>query len=261
MTMKILVPVKRVVDANVRVRIGSAGSVDTAGLKMSLNPFDECAVERALRLREDGVASSVTVLTCGLPVCQDVLRTALAMGADNAVLIDTADASLDSLAIARLLQAFMIAEADTNTDTFGLVLCGKQAIDDDIGGVAAMLAGLLGWPQALNASAIEAAGRGWLVTCGDDAGTTTWRLDGPAVVSADLRLAEPRRVTLPSIVKAKQKPLRTLDAATLNVALGTQIRIVEIAEPAVRQPGIKVADTAALLGAIGSERLFQNVGA
>jgi electron transfer flavoprotein beta subunit len=255
MTMKILVPVKRVVDANVRVRIGSAGSVDTAGLKMSLNPFDECAVEQALRLREAGVASSVTVLTCGLPVCQDVLRTALAMGADNAVLIDTANASPDSLGIARLLHAFI------TTDGYGLVLCGKQAIDDDIGGVAAMLAALLGWPQALNASAMEVAGSSWLVTCGDDAGTATWRLDGPAVVSADLRLAEPRRVTLPNIVKAKQKPLRTLDAATFNVALDTQVRIVEMAEPAVRQPGIKVADTAALLGAISSGRLFQNVGA
>jgi electron transfer flavoprotein beta subunit len=263
MTMKILVPVKRVVDANVRVRIGSAGSVDTAGLKMSLNPFDECAVEQALRLRETGVASSVTVLTCGLPVCQDVLRTALAMGADNAVLIDTANASPDSLGIARLLHAFITADtaADADTDAYGLVLCGKQAIDDDIGGVAAMLAALLGWPQALNASAMEADGSSWRVTCGDDAGTATWRLDGPAVVSADLRLAEPRRVTLPSIVKAKQKALRTLDTATLDVALGTQIQIVGMAEPAVRQPGIKVADTAALLGAIGSERLFQNVGA
>jgi electron transfer flavoprotein beta subunit len=257
MTMKILVPVKRVVDANVRVRIGSAGIVDTTGLKMSLNPFDECAVEQALRLREAGVASSVTVLTCGLPVCQDVLRTALAMGADDAVLIDTANASPDSLGIARLLHAFI----STDADACGLVLCGKQAIDDDIGGVAAMLAALLGWPQALNASAIEAAGRGWLVTCGDDAGTATWRLDGPAVVSADLRLADPRRVTLPSIVKAKQKPLRTLDAATYSFSLEAQTRIVEMAEPAVRQPGIKVADTAALLGAIGSLRLFQNVGA
>jgi electron transfer flavoprotein beta subunit len=185
MTMKILVPVKRVVDANVRVRIGSAGTVDTAGLKMSLNPFDECAVEQALCLREAGVASSVTVLTCGLPVCQDVLRTALAMGADDAVLIDTASASPDSLGVARLLHAFIATDADA----YGLVLCGKQAIDDDIGGVAAMLAALLGWPQALNASAIEAAGSGWRVTCGDDTGTATWRLDGPAVVSADLRLA------------------------------------------------------------------------
>src|ERR1700730_2222067 len=124
MTMKILVPVKRVVDANVRVRIGSAGTVDTTGLKMSLNPFDECAVEQALRLREAGIASSVTVLTCGLPVCQYVLRTALAMGADDAVLIDTASASPDSLGIARLLHAFMITDA--GADAYGLVLCGKQ---------------------------------------------------------------------------------------------------------------------------------------
>jgi electron transfer flavoprotein beta subunit len=256
--MKILVPVKRVVDANVRVRINSSNSVDTSGLKMSLNPFDECAVEQALRLREAGVASSVTVLTCGEPVCQDVLRIALAMGADDAVLIATSGALPDSLGIARLLQAFMAADADRGG--YGLVLCGKQAIDDDIGGVAAMLAALLGWPQALNASAMQAADADWLVTCGDDAGTTTWHLEGAAVISADLRLAEPRRVTLPSIVKAKQKPLRSIDATNFNVVLQPKTRITTISEPVARKPGIKVADTTALLGAIGRERLFQHVG-
>lgn len=256
MTIKILVPVKRVVDANVRVRVSANGVIDTTGLKMSLNPFDECAIEKALRLKEAGVASQVSVVTCGQAASQDVLRTALAMGADDAVLIDTghATATLDSLAVARLLRAFM---AD---DAYGLVLCGKQAIDDDIGGVAAMLAALLGWPQALNASSVEPDPSGWRVTCGDDAGTATWRLQGPSVVSADLRLAEPRRVKLPNIVRAKQKPLRTIDAATLGVALEPATRVVRLAEPATRQAGIKVADTAALLSALGTERLFQSQG-
>jgi electron transfer flavoprotein beta subunit len=256
MTIKILVPVKRVVDANVHVRVSANGVIDTTGLKMSLNPFDECAIEKALRLKEAGVASQVSVVTCGQAASQDVLRTALAMGADDAVLIDTgnATATLDSLAVARLLRAFM------TDDTYGLVLCGKQAIDDDIGGVAAMLAALLGWPQALNASSIEHDPDGWRVTCGDDAGTATWRLLGAGVVSADLRLADPRRVTLPNIVKAKQKPLRTIDATTLGVALEPATRVVRLAEPAMRQPGIKVADTAALLSALGTERLFQSHG-
>jgi len=254
MTIKILVPVKRVVDANVHVRVSASGAVDTTGLKMSLNPFDECALEKALRLKEAGVASHVSVVTCGQAPSQDVLRTALAMGADDAVLIDTgsATATLDSLAVARLLRAFMAS------DDYGLVLCGKQAIDDDTGGVAAMLAALLGWPQALNASGVEVEPDGWRVTCGDDAGTATWRLSGASVVSADLRLADPRRVTLPNIVKARQKPLRTLDAATLGVRLEPATRVLQLAEPAARQPGIKVADTTALLAALGPERLFQN---
>jgi electron transfer flavoprotein beta subunit len=261
MTIKILVPVKRVVDANVRVRVSANGFVDTTGLKMSLNPFDECAVEKALRLKEAGVASHVTVVTCGQTSSQDVLRTALAMGADNAVLIETVAgtgnnlSTLDSLAVARLLHAFMTNEAH------GLVLCGKQAIDDDTGGVPAMLAALLGWPQALNASNVEPEPDGWRVTCGDDSGNAIWRLRGASVVSADLRLAEPRRVTLPNIVKAKQKPLHIIDAATFNVHLQAATRTIRIAEPATRQSGVKVADTAALLSAMGTERLFQSHGA
>ncbi|TKC79246.1 electron transfer flavoprotein subunit beta/FixA family protein [Trinickia terrae] len=258
MPLNILVPVKRVVDPNVRVRVGANGAIDTNGLKMSLNPFDECALEKALQLREAGHASQVTVITCGQANSQDVLRTALAMGADNAVLLDTgaATATLDSLAVARLLRAYLSAH-----DAFGLVLCGKQAIDGDTGGVAAMLAGLLGWPQALDASAIETNGSGWRVTCGDDSGTAAWQLDGAAVVSADLRLAEPRRVTLPSIVKAKQKPLATIDAATLGVELAPQSRIVELREPPARQAGVKVADTAALLDALAAHRVFEPAGA
>jgi electron transfer flavoprotein beta subunit len=257
MTLRILVPVKRVVDPNVRVRLSAAGAIDTAGLKMSLNPFDECALEKALQLKEAGVATQVTVLTCGLPAHQDVLRTALAMGADDAVLIDTgaATATLDSLAVAHLIAAYM-READ-----YGLVLCGKQAIDGDIGGVAAMLAALLGWPQALNASALDAAHGGWRVTCGDDAGTSTWQLDGPAVVSADLRLADPRRVTLPSIVKAKQKPLTTLAARDVTASLDAHSRVVALNDPPVREPGVKVEGIAALLDALAGQRVFESAGA
>ncbi|EEA00940.1 Electron transfer flavoprotein alpha/beta-subunit [Burkholderia sp. H160] len=259
MSINILVPVKRVVDPNVRVRVGAGGAIDTNGLKMSLNPFDECALEKALQLKEAGHASQVTVITCGQAHSQDVLRTALAMGADNAVLLDAgaAAATLDSLAVTRLLHAYLSAHGDA----FGLVLCGKQAIDDDTGGVAAMLAGLLDWPQALDASAIVAHGAGWRVTCGDDSGTATWQLDGAAVVSADLRIAEPRRVSLPNIVKARQKPLATLDAATLGVTLTPQSRIVELRDPPARQAGVKVVDTAALLDALAAHRVFDRVGA
>ncbi|MEA3119096.1 MAG: electron transfer flavoprotein beta subunit [Paraburkholderia sp.] len=254
MTINILVPVKRVVDANVRVRVSTSGTIDTTGLKMSINPFDECAVEKALQLREAGAATKVTVITCGAQACQDVLRTALAMGADDAVLIDTstATATLDSLAVARLLNAHMA------TREYGFVVCGKQAIDDDIGGVAAMLAALLDWPQALNASALTADGNRWYVTCGDDTGTATWLLEGPSVVSADLRLAEPRRVSLPNIVKAKQKPLTIVDAATLAVDLTPQTQIVKLSDPPVRKPGIKVADAAALIAALADRRVFDH---
>ncbi|MFT0168316.1 electron transfer flavoprotein subunit beta/FixA family protein [Paraburkholderia mimosarum] len=257
MTVRILVPVKRVVDPNVRVRVNAAGAIETAGLKMSLNPFDECALEKALQLKEASVASHVTVLTCGLPAHQDVLRTALAMGADDAVLIDTdaATATLDSLAVARLIAAHM-KDAD-----YGLVLCGKQAIDGDVGGVAAMLAGLLGWPQALNASALDAIDGGWRVNCGDDTGTATWQLDGPAVVSADLRLAEPRRVTLPSIVKAKQKPLATREAAWLGGVSNAHSHVLKLNDPAVREPGVKVDGVEALLAALADRRVFETVGA
>lgn len=256
MTVRILVPVKRVVDPNVRVRVSAAGAIETAGLKMSLNPFDECALEKALQLKEAGVASHVTVLTCGLPAHQDVLRTALAMGADDAVLIDTgaATATLDSLAVARLVAAHM------NEVDYGLVLCGKQAIDGDVGGVAAMLAALLGWPQALNANALDAIDGGWRASCGDDAGTATWQLDGPAVVSADLRLAEPRRVTLPSIVKAKQKPLATREAATFGGVPNARSHVLKLNDPPVRKPGVKVDGVEALLAALADRRVFETAG-
>ncbi|WP_155631586.1 electron transfer flavoprotein subunit beta/FixA family protein [Burkholderia cepacia] len=256
MPLKILVPVKRVVDPNVRVRVGAAGSIETTGLKMSINPFDECALETALRLREAGHAAQVSVVTCGLPVCQDVLRTGLAMGADDAILIDTGDAtaSLDSLGVARLLHAYL------GTSPYDLVLCGKQAIDDDTGGVAPMLAGLLGWPQGLDATALAPDGDGWRVTCGDDSGTATWRLAGRAVVSADLRLAEPRRVTLPSIVKAKQKPLAIVPAARFAVDLAPSSRAVRLDEPTVQRAGHRVADIDALIAALAAHNVFAHTG-
>ncbi|MBR8168057.1 electron transfer flavoprotein subunit beta/FixA family protein [Burkholderia cenocepacia] len=260
MPLKILVPVKRVVDPNVRVRVGSTGSIETTGLKMSINPFDECALEMALRLREAGHAAQVSVVTCGLPACQDVLRTSLAMGADDAILIDTADtgtaaASLDSLGVARLLHAYIA------TSPYDLVLCGKQAIDDDTGGVAPMLAGLLGWPQGLDATALAPEGDGWRVTCGDDSGTATWRLAGRAVVSADLRLAEPRRVTLPSIVKAKQKPLAVVSAGQFAVDLAPSSRAVQLDEPTVQRAGQRVADIDALIAALAAHNVFAHSGA
>ncbi|WEY42285.1 electron transfer flavoprotein subunit beta/FixA family protein [Paraburkholderia sp. SUR17] len=255
MSLKILVPVKRVVDPNVRVRVGSTGSVETTGLKMSLNPFDECALEMALRLREAGHAAHVSVITCGLPVCQDVLRTGLAMGADDAVLIDTGDAALDPVGVARLLHAWL------DTSPYDLVLCGKQAIDDDTGGVAPMLAGLLGWPQGLDATALVREGDGWRVVCGDDSGTATWLLVGRAVISADLRLAEPRRVTLPGIVKAKQKPLAIVDASRFAVDLAPASRTVRLDEPSVQRAGHRVADVDALLTALAAHHVFSRSGA
>ena len=257
MTLKILVPVKRVVDPNVRVRVGTSGAIETAGLKMSINPFDECALEMALRLREAGHAAHVSVVTCGSPAGQDVLRTGLAMGADDAILIDAGDAaaSLDPLGVARLLKAFL------DTSPYDLVLCGKQAIDDDTGGVAPMLAGLLGWPLGLDATALARDGDGWRVTCGDDSGTATWRLSGRAVVSADLRLAEPRRVTLPSIIKAKQKPLAVVEAARFGIDLAPASQTVRLEEPAVRRAGERVADIDALVAALASHHVFVHSGA
>lgn len=256
MPLKILVPVKRVVDPNVRVRVGTTGSIDTTGLKMSINPFDECALEMALRLREAGHAAQVSVVTCGAAACQDVLRTGLAMGADDAILIDTGAvaASLDSLGVARLLHAYL------GTSPYDLVLCGKQAIDDDTGGVAPMLAGLLGWPQGLDATALAPEGDGWRVTCGDDSGIATWRLTGRAVVSADLRLAEPRRVTLPSIVKAKQKPLAVIHAAQFPVDLVPSSRAVQLDEPTVQRAGHRVADIDTLIAALAAHHVFAHTG-
>src|SRR2546422_4169601 len=202
--MKILVPVKRVVDFNVKVRVKADGSgVETANVKMSMNPFDEIAVEEAIRLKEAGTATEIVVVSCGAQACQETLRTALALGADRAILVET-DAELQPLAVAKLLRAIVQKESPQ------LVILGKQAIDDDCNQTGQMLAALLGWPQATFASKLKLAGGRADVTREVDGGLETIAIKLPAVVTTDLRLNEPRYVTLPNIMKAKKKPLEVL---------------------------------------------------
>src|SRR6266568_4249316 len=209
--MKVLVPVKRVVDFNVKVRVKADGSgVETANVKMSMNPFDEIAVEEALRLKEAGTATEVVAVSCGVQACQETLRTALALGADRAILVET-DVELQPLAVAKLLRA--IAQKENPQ----LVILGKQAIDDDSNQVGQMLAALLGWPQATFASKVEIADGAATVTREIDGGLETLRMKLPAVITTDLRLNEPRYATLPNIMKAKKKPLETLNPDTLGV--------------------------------------------
>ncbi len=245
--MKVLVPVKRVVDYNVKVRVKADGSgVDLANVKMSMNPFDEIAVEAAVRMKEAGLASEVVVVSCGPAACQETLRTALAIGADRGVLVES-DAELQPLAVAKLLQAVCARELP------GLVICGKQAIDDDASQVGQMLAALLGWPQATFASKIGVAAGKATVAREVDGGTETLEIRLPAVVTTDLRLNEPRYATLPNIMKAKKKPLETLKAADLGVDIAPRLRILKVAEPARRGGGIKVADVAQLLDKLKNE--------
>ena len=202
--MKILVPIKRVVDANVKVRVKADGTgVELANVKMAMNPFDEIAVEEAVRLKEAGTATEIVAVSCGLQACQETLRTALALGADRAILVET-DADLQPLAVAKLLKAIVGKESPQ------LVLMGKQAIDDDNNQTGQMLAALLGWPQATFASKVKLEGGGAQVTREVDGGLETVAVKLPAVVTTDLRLNEPRYVTLPNIMKAKKKPLETL---------------------------------------------------
>ncbi|MFT3759181.1 electron transfer flavoprotein subunit beta/FixA family protein [Thauera sp.] len=245
--MKILVPVKRVVDYNVKVRVKSDNSgVELAGVKMSINPFDEIAVEEAVRLREAGTATEVVAVSCGTAAAQETLRGALAMGADRAILVET-DAELQPLAVARLLKA--VAEREQPT----LVICGKQAIDDDANQTGQMLAGLLGWAQATFASKLVPDGGKTRVTREIDGGLETIELSLPAVVTADLRLNEPRYATLPNIMKAKKKPLDVLPAAGLGVDVAPRLRHVRHAEPAARKGGVKVADVAELVNKLRNE--------
>lgn len=239
--MHILVPVKRVVDYNVKVRVKSDGSgIETTGVKMSLNPFDEVALEQAVRLKELGVATKVTVVTCGAPIAQDVLRTALAMGADVAVLIETAGA-LEPLGAARLLQALVVREQ------VGLVLCGKQAIDDDLGATGPMLAALLDWPQAVSVNHLRVEGGGLQVACDADAGTEELALPLPAVLSVDLRLCDPRNITLPAMMRAKKTPISTLAAATLADSGPLLVQTLSFAEPAARAAGVRLDGLPSLL--------------
>ena len=239
--MKVLVPVKRVVDANVRVRMKADGStVDIANVKLSMNPFDEISVEEAVRLKEAGVASEVVVVSCGAQTCQETLRTAMATGAERGILIDT-DVELQPLAVAKLLRALVDKEQPQ------LVIVGKQAIDDDSNQVGQMLAALLGWPQATFASKVIVEGGKAVVTREIDGGLETIEVDLPAVITVDLRLNTPRYATLPNIMKAKKKPLDIVTPDALGVDVAPRLATVKLAEPAKREAGIRVADAAELV--------------
>ena len=245
--MKVLVPIKRVVDANVKVRVKADGTgVELANVKMAMNPFDEIAVEEAVRLKEAGTATEIVAVSCGLQACQETLRTALALGADRAILVET-DADLQPLAVAKLLKAIVGKESPQ------LVLMGKQAIDDDNNQTGQMLAALLGWPQATFASKVKLEGGGAQVTREVDGGLETVAVKLPAVVTTDLRLNEPRYVTLPNIMKAKKKPLETLKPEALGVDVTPRIATLKVEEPAKRKAGIKVADAKALIEKLKNE--------
>jgi electron transfer flavoprotein beta subunit len=245
--MKILVPIKRVVDFNVKVRVKPDGSgVDTANVKMSMNPFDEIAVEEAVRLKEKGVATEVVAVSCGMAACQETLRTALALGADRAILVET-DVELQPLAVAKLLRA-LVAEEKPD-----LVILGKQAIDDDANQTGQMLAGLLDWPQAVFASKVDVAGGVATVRREVDGGIETVEMKLPAIVTTDLRLNEPRYATLPNIMKAKKKPLTTTTPAALNVDVAPRLATLKVVEPPKRKGGGKVADVKELVAKLRNE--------
>jgi len=245
--MKILVTAKRVVDYNVKVRVKPDGSgVDTSNVKMSMNPFDEIAVEEAVRLREKGVATEVVAVSCGTAACQETLRNALAIGADRAILVET-DVDLQPLAVAKLIKAIVERESPQ------LVVLGKQAIDDDANQVGQMLAALLDWPQATFASKVEIANGTLTVKREIDGGIETVEAALPAVVTADLRLNEPRYATLPNIMKAKKKPLETLKPEALGVDVASRLATLGVAEPPKRQGGGKVADVKELVAKLRNE--------
>jgi electron transfer flavoprotein beta subunit len=239
--MKVLVPVKRVVDANVRVRVKADGSaVDIANVKLSMNPFDEIAVEEAVRLKEAGAATEVVVVSCGVQACQETLRTAMAIGADRAILVES-QAELQPLAVAKLLKALVDKEQPQ------LVMLGKQAIDDDANQVGQMLAALLGLPQATFASKVVVEAGKATVTREIDGGLETIEVDLPAVITADLRLNTPRYATLPNIMKAKKKPLDVVTPDALGVDVTPRLTTLKLAEPAKREAGIRVTDAAELV--------------
>ena len=232
--MKLLVAVKRVIDYNVKPRVKMDGSgIDLANVKMSMNPFDEIAVEEAIRLKEKGVATEVVVVSIGPAKAQETLRTALAMGADRAILVTSED-DVEPLAVAKILKAV------TDEEQPGLVILGKQAIDDDSNQVGQMLAALLGWPQGTFASKVELAGDSVNVTREVDGGLETLKLSTPAIVTTDLRLNEPRYASLPNIMKAKSKPLANKTAADFGVDTAPRLQTLKVVEPAKRSAGIKV---------------------
>ena len=249
--MKVLVPVKRVIDYNVKVRVKADGSgVDLANVKMSMNPFDEIAVEEAIRLKEAGKADEIVAVSIGVKQSQETLRTALAMGADRAILINAADdvhTDIEPLAVAKLLKAVIDEEQP------GLVLCGKQAIDNDMNATGQMLAALLGWSQATYASELDVDGDSATVTREVDGGLQTIKVKMPAIVTVDLRLNEPRYASLPNIMKAKKKPLDEKSAADLGVDVSPRLTVVSTTEPAERAAGVKVANVAELIAKLKDE--------
>jgi electron transfer flavoprotein beta subunit len=245
--MKVLVPVKRVVDYNVKVRVKSDGSgVDIANVKMSMNPFDEIAVEEAMRLKESGNFTEVVAVSCGVLQCQETLRTAMAIGADRAILVET-DVELQPLAVAKLLKALADKEQPH------LIILGKQAIDDDCNQTGQMLAALLGWPQATFASKVAVDGDKVTVTREVDGGLETVALNLPAIITTDLRLNEPRYVTLPNIMKAKKKTLEVVTPADLGVDAAPRLKTLKVVEPAKRSAGVKVPDVATLVAKLRGE--------
>ncbi|HEX8604872.1 MAG TPA: electron transfer flavoprotein subunit beta/FixA family protein [Pseudoduganella sp.] len=248
--MKALVAVKRVVDYNVKVRVRSDGAgVELGNVKMSMNPFDEIAIEAATRLKEGGQVNEVVAVSCGVPQCQETLRTAMAMGADRGILVDT-DAELQPLAVAKLLKALVDREQPQ------LVILGKQAIDDDCNQTGQMLAALLGWPQATFASQIVIEDGKASVTREVDGGLETLALTLPAVVTTDLRLNEPRYVTLPNIMKAKKKPLDTVKPEDLGVDVAPRLKTLKVSEPAQRSAGIVVPDVATLVAKLRGAKIL-----
>ena len=244
--MKVLVPVKRVLDYNVKPRVKADGTgVDLANVKMSMNPFDEIAVEEAIRLKEKGVVTEIVAVSIGEPKAQETLRTALAMGADRAILV-TAEEKVEPLGVAKLLKAIADEEQPQ------LIILGKQAIDDDNNQTGQMLAGLLGWGQGTFASKVEVSGDSVKVVREVDGGLETDNFKLPAIVTTDLRLNEPRYASLPNIMKAKSKPLATKTAADYGVDVSPRLKTVKVVEPAKRQAGVKVADVDELVGKLKS---------
>src|SRR3954452_21733771 len=245
--MKVLVAVKRVIDYNVKVRVKPDGSgVETANVKMSMNPFDEIAVEEAVRLREAGAATEIVVVSCGPQACQETLRTAMAIGADRAILVETTE-ELQPLSVAKLLKALVDEEQP------GLVILGKQAIDDDANQTGQMLAALCGLPQATFASKVEIADGKAKVTREVDGGLETLSITLPAIVTTDLRLNEPRYVTLPNIMKAKKKQLDIVKPSDLGVDIKAHLKVLKVTEPPKRSAGIKVPDVATLVAKLKNE--------
>ena len=245
--MKVLVPVKRVVDYNVKVRVKSDGTgVDIANVKMSMNPFDEIAVEEAVRLREKGIVTEVIAVSCGVSQCTETLRTAMAIGADRAILVET-DVELQPLAVAKLLKALIDKEQPE------LVILGKQAIDDDSNQTGQMLAALADWPQATFANKVEVVDGKAIVTREVDGGLETLAITLPAVITTDLRLNEPRYVTLPNIMKAKKKTVDSYKPEELGVDVTPRLKTLKVVEPAKRSSGVMVADVAALIDKLKNE--------